>query len=141
MTIEENFDKSENKLIKHFTNGITHNLILWIISKETIHGYAIMKKLDDFFNFENTDCEIGINSSKVYPILSKMEKYGLITGEWKINENNKRVKYYSITSKGDLVLENIQNRMSSVLTSPAWLNFFEDMTGMEINNEKCNRNS
>ncbi|WP_407376159.1 PadR family transcriptional regulator [Methanobrevibacter sp.] len=138
MTDEKKFDKSENKLIKHFTNGITHNLILWIISKETIHGYAIMKKLDEFFNFQDSDCQMNINSSKVYPILSRMEKYGLISGEWKINENNKRVKYYSITPDGDLVLDNIQAHMSSVLTSPVWLSFFEDMTGMEINNEKRN---
>lgn len=128
------------KIVKQFSNGITHNLILWIISKETIHGYGIMKKLEEFFNFENDECDIKITSSKVYPILSKMEKSGLIIGEWKINENNKRVKYYSLTEKGGIVLKQVQLRMSNVLTSPTWLTFFKDMTGMEINNE-CNRNS
>ena len=62
------------KFFKNFSNGITHNLILWIISKESIHGYGIMKKLDEFFNFEDSECEININSSKVYPILSKWRK-------------------------------------------------------------------
>ena len=47
---DENFDDSQTKLIKHFSNGLTRNLILWIISKEKIHGYGIMKKLDEFFN-------------------------------------------------------------------------------------------
>ena len=46
---DENFDDSQTKLIKHFSNGLTRNLILWIISKEKIHGYGIMKKLDEFF--------------------------------------------------------------------------------------------
>lgn len=138
MTDKENINKTPNKLIKHFTNGITHNLILWIISKQTIHGYGIMKKLDDFFNFENSNCEMNINSSKIYPILSKMEKNGLITGEWKVNENNKQVKYYSITDDGLHVLNLIQNHMNNVLSSPAWISFIEDMTGMEINNEKRN---
>ena len=45
--------ESRIKILKHFSNGITHNLILWIISKEPIHGYGIMKKLDEFFDFEN----------------------------------------------------------------------------------------
>ena len=135
---EENFDETRRKFLKHFSNGITHNLILWIISKECIHGYGIMKKLDEFFSFENVCCETNINSSKIYPILSKMENAGLIAGEWKVNENNKRVKYYSITQYGENVLKDIQDHMRSVLTNKSWIAFFEDMTGLEINNEKCN---
>lgn len=138
MTEEENIDKTPKKIIKHFTNGITHNLILWIISKETIHGYGIMKRSDEFFNFEDENCEMSINSSKIYPILSKMEKKELISGEWKINENNKRVKYYSITPEGERVLNRIHNHMESILTHPSWIEFIEDMTGREINNEKRN---
>ena len=135
---DENFNESHKKVFKNFSNGIIHNLILWIISKEDIHGYGIMKRLNDFFNFEDSKCEININSSKIYPILSKMEKNGFIVGEWKINENNKRVKFYSITKEGEMFLQNIQNHMSIILKSPSWLNFFKDMTGMEINNEKRN---
>ena len=41
-----------------------------------------------------------------------MEKKGLIVGEWKVNENNKRVKYYSITEEGEQVLNHIQNHMN-----------------------------
>ena len=135
---QEDFTDSHKKVFKNFSNGIIHNLILWIISKEDIHGYGIMKRLDEFFNFEDSKCEININSSKIYPILSKMEENGFIVGEWKINENNKRVKFYSITGEGELFLKNIQIHMNSVLNNPSWLNFFKDMTGMEINNEKRN---
>ena len=135
---DENFEETRQKLLKYFSNGITHKLILWIISKEPIHGYGIMKKLENFFNFENSSCELNFNSSKIYPILSKMEKKGLIVGEWKINENNKRVKYYSITDEGIELLSQIQNSMNSILQNPYWLAFFNDMTGLEINNEKRN---
>ncbi len=138
---DEKFSESHKKVFKNFSNGIIHNLILWIISKEDIHGYGIMKKLNEFFNFEDSKCEINVNSSKIYPILSKMEKNGFIVGEWKVNENNKRVKFYSITEEGKLFLENIQLHMNIVLKNPSWLNFFKDMTGMEINNEKRNRDS
>lgn len=132
----ENINNAPEKLIKYFVNGITHNLILWIISKETIHGYGIMKKLDNFFNFEDLECEVKINSSKIYPILSSMEEYGLITGEWKVNENNKRVKFYSITDEGLMVLDNTKKHMISTLKNPSWIEYMEDMTGKEINNEK-----
>ena len=135
---QEDFSDSHKKAFRNFSNGIIHNLILWIISKEDIHVYGIMKRLNEFFNFEDSKCEININSSKIYPILSKMEKNGFIVGEWKINENNKRVKFYSITGEGELFLENIQSHMNNILNNPCWLNFFKDMTGLEINDEKRN---
>lgn len=135
---DKNFDESHKKVFKNFSNGIIHNLILWIISKESIHGYGIMKRLEDFFNFENSKCEINITSSKVYPILSKMEERGFIVGEWKVNENNKRVKYYSITHEGEEFLNFIKIHMNEVLSNSSWLAFFKEMTGKEINDEKRN---
>jgi DNA-binding PadR family transcriptional regulator len=137
---EEKFSESHKKIFKNFSNGIIHNLILWIISKEDIHGYGIMKRLNQFFNFEDSKCDINVNSSKIYPILSKMEKNGFIVGEWKTNENNKRVKYYSITEDGKTFLDAIQTHMNNILNNPSWSAFFEDMTGKEITDE-CNRNS
>ena len=136
---DEKFNESHKKVFKNFSNGIIHNLILWIISKESIHGYGIMKKLEEFFNFDDSKCDINVNSSKIYPILSRMEKSGFIVGEWNINENNKRVKYYSITEDGQDFLNDIQIHMNNVLNNPSWIAFFSDMTGLEINNEKCNR--
>ena len=132
--------KSHLKLVKFFSNGVTHNLILWIISKEPIHGYGIMKKLDEFFEFTNDNCELKSSSSKVYPILRKMEDNGLIIGEWK-TVNNKRVKYYSITEDGEIVLNHIRNNMEHVLENPNWLDFIEDMAGKKVelvNLNECN---
>ena len=135
---DENFDESQTKLIKHFSNGLTRNLILWIISKEKIHGYGIMKKLDEFFDFDDLDCDIKNTSSKVYPILRKMESNGLIVGEWDINENNKRVKYYTITEDGLLILDHMSRVMKSIANNPSWLMFYKDIAGVEISYEKRN---
>lgn len=130
----EELNESHIKILKHFSNGITHNLILWIISKEPIHGYGIMKKLDDFFDFKNDKCDLKSSSSKIYPILRKMEDKNLIVGEWQV-VNNKRVKYYSITDDGEIVLNHIKKNMLRVLENPSWLAFIEDMTGKEITRE------
>ena len=132
--------KSHLKLVKFFSNGVTHNLILWIISKEPIHGYGIMKKLDEFFEFTSDNCELKSSSSKVYPILRKMEDNGLIIGEWK-TVNNKRLKFYSITDDGEIVLNHIRNNIGHVLENPNWLDFIEDMTGKKVelvNLNECN---
>ena len=131
MTYNE-FNESNKKVFKNFFNGILPGLVLWIISKEDIHGYGIMKKLNELFNFENSNYKINVNSSKIYPILSRMEKNGFIVGEWIVNENNKRVKFYSITSEGQEFLNIVKGQFRTVLKNPDWLEFFKEMTGQEI---------
>ena len=69
-----------------------------------------------------------------------MEDKGLIIGEWQINENNKRVKYYTITDEGLLILDNLRNVMNYIVNNPSWLMFYKDMAGVEINHEKRDRN-
>lgn len=133
-------NESHIKILKHFSNGLTHNLILWIISKEPIHGYGVMKKLDEFFDFKNDNCELKATSSRIYPILRRMEEKNLIEGEWQ-TVNNKRVKYYSITDDGEIVLNHIRNNMARVIENPSWIIFFEDMAGINLkenSNEKRN---
>ena len=83
------------------------------------------------FDFGNDNCELKSSSSKIYPILRKMESNGLILGEWK-TVNNKRVKYYSITEDGEIVLNHIKSNMINVLENPSWLSFIEDMTGRKV---------
>lgn len=126
MTYNE-FNQSDKKVFKNFYNGIFPSLILWIISKEDIHGYGIMKKLNDLFTFDQY--KVNVNSSKVYPILSRLEKNGFIVGEWKINENNKRVKFYSITEEGRDFLKLIQSQIQIVFKNPVWEAFFNEMIG------------
>ena len=94
-----------------------------------------MKKLEEFFDFENINHYIKITSSKVYPILRMMEEEGLIIGEWDINENNKRVKYYSITEKGLNILDKISFALNFISKNPAWIAFYGDM-GVELNEKR-----
>lgn len=137
----ETVDHISKKILRHFSNGLTHVIILWIISKEKIHGYGIMKQLDEFFSSCNPDEYNKTNPSKIYPILRRLEKTGVIEGEWGIS-NNKRVKYYSITPEGEVLLKNFKSEFVCLINSPLWLSFIEDMSDNEIykveKDEKCN---
>ena len=64
-----------------------------------------------------------------------MEEEGLIIGEWDINENNKRVKYYSITEKGLNILDKISFALNFISKNPAWIAFYGDM-GVELNEKR-----
>lgn len=107
---DEKFVKEHKKIQKVFINSLTPLLILWFLTKEDLHGYGLMKKLDSFFQFQ---IEKGIlkkfNSSKVYPILQRAENMEFIEGTWKIN-NGKRIKVYHLTDKGNKFLYSMRKR-------------------------------
>ena len=129
-SIQKNYVEviTNNSIIKHYVNGMSRFLILWIIKyKGPIHGYAILKELDTFFL---TLIEEGSlkksNPSNIYPILNKMEESGLITSKFKF-KNNKQLKYFKITDDGAHVLSYMYSRFDIIHSNPQWSLLFETM--------------
>ena len=129
-SIQKNYVEviTNNSIIKHYVNGMSRFLILWIIKyKGPIHGYAILKELDAFFL---TLIEEGLlkksNPSNIYPILNKMEELGLISSRFKF-KNNKQLKYFRITDDGVHVLEYMYSRFEIIHSNPQWSSLFETM--------------
>ncbi len=123
----QEFIKSK-KVLRHSVNGISRFLILWIIKYNgSIHGYAIIQELDDFFSHLISQGAIKkFNASKIYPILKNLEESELIVGEWK-NYNNQRVKYYQITKKGEGVVQYIFESVIYLENNPKLRLVYEDL--------------
>lgn len=132
--VEEELDSlmaemiEENKAIsKHIIIGLTRLILIWKISKGKIHGYGLMKTIDEFFEKQ---IKLGIvkkaNPSKIYPTLKNLEKNGLIHGDWEI-QNNKNVKVYTITDKGELFLKTIKEKIELIKELPLWNEFLKDL--------------
>lgn len=117
----------ENKVLQHTVNGIYRFLILWIIKHNPkIHGYAIMKEMDNFFDSLINEGSLNkSNPSKIYPILSKMEDEDLIKHSFEINDK-KEIKIYEITPKGDFLLEFIREKYIKIKKTPEGNLFFEE---------------
>jgi PadR family transcriptional regulator PadR len=45
------------------------------------------------------------SDGSLYPALHKLEQEGWISSEWKMTENNRRAKFYSVTRGGHKQLE------------------------------------
>jgi PadR family transcriptional regulator PadR len=41
-----------------------------------------------------------LGQGTLYPALYRLERQGLIRSEWKLTENNRRARYYSLTREG-----------------------------------------
>lgn len=119
--------KENESITKHLEIGLTRLIILWKISKGNIHGYNLMKTVDEFYKDQ---IELGLvkkaNPSKIYPILKKMEENELIIGEWEL-KNNKNVKVYKITEKGNLLVDALKDKIATTSLNPKWQEFIKDM--------------
>lgn len=80
---------------KELIKGSSDSLLLCIIAEHTTYGYEIIKELErrsqGYFKFKE---------GTLYPALHRLEKAGLITGEWKMLPSGRPRRYYHITENG-----------------------------------------
>jgi PadR family transcriptional regulator PadR len=84
-------DTDQMPLVK----GTVDMLVLKALSWGQMHGFAIALWLE-----EASGGTLGLNDSIVYQILHRLEGRGLIEAQWKSTENNRRAKFYKLTSAG-----------------------------------------
>jgi transcriptional regulator len=80
--------------------GTLDLLILKTLSLEPMNGWAIAKRIGQVSN--NV---LQVQQGSLYPALHRLELNGWIQSEWKDSENNRRAKFYSLTSAGHKALK------------------------------------
>jgi PadR family transcriptional regulator PadR len=75
--------------------GTLDLLVLRVLSLERMHGWAIAQRIRQMSNEQ-----LRVGQSALYPALHKLEQQGWIEAEWAPSENNRRAKYYKLTSAG-----------------------------------------
>ena len=75
--------------------GTLDLLILRTVQLEPLHGYGIAQRLTQM-----TQGTFRINGGSLFPALYALEREGYLQSEWRNSENNRRAKYYKLTSSG-----------------------------------------
>lgn len=75
--------------------GTLDLLLLKILALQPMNGWAISQRLKAI-----SSEVLQVSDGSLYPALHKLEQEGWITAEWKLSENNRRAKFYSLTSPG-----------------------------------------
>jgi len=60
-----------------------------------MHGYTIAQTIHLL-----SDEVLKVEEGSLYPALHRLELDGAISAQWGVSENNRKAKYYEITSKG-----------------------------------------
>ena len=95
--------------------GTLDLLILKILALEPMHGWAIGERMKQM-----SKDVLRVGPGSLYPALHKLEQTGWIKAEWSVNEEGRRVKFYSITREGHKRLRQEASdwrRLSSAITS------------------------
>ncbi len=70
-------------------------LVLKTLARGSLHGYGITLHIQ----MVSKDV-LRVEEGSLYPALHRMEQDGWISAEWGTSENNRRARYYQLTSKG-----------------------------------------
>jgi transcriptional regulator len=75
--------------------GTLDMLILKTLDLEPMHGYGIGVRLEQISNGV-----FHVNAGSLFPAFRRLERDGLIKGEWRTTEHNRRAKWYALTAQG-----------------------------------------
>jgi transcriptional regulator len=76
-------------------HGTLDVLVLKTLSWGPMHGYAIATWIE-----QRTEGTLEIVDAALYKSLHRLEHSGAIASEWGLSDNNRRAKYYSLTTQG-----------------------------------------
>jgi PadR family transcriptional regulator PadR len=75
--------------------GTLDVLILRTLAWEPMHGYAISRWIR-----ERTGGTLEIEDAPLYKALHRLERAQCVDAEWGVSENNRRARYYRLTTRG-----------------------------------------
>src|SRR5215469_7534553 len=75
--------------------GTLDLLILKAVSLGPLHGYAVLTRIQQI-----SGKRLFVEQGALYPALFRLVRQGLLKTEWGKSENNRRAKFYDLTTKG-----------------------------------------
>jgi len=82
---------SKNELLP----GTLDMLILQTLTRGAMHGYGIAQQIQEI-----SDDVLQVEEGSLYPALQRLLVKGWVRAEWGTSDNNRRARYYTLTSSG-----------------------------------------
>ncbi len=92
--------------------GTLDLLILKTVALEPMHGWGIAQRIRQV-----SKEVLQVNQGALYPALHRLEQSGWIKAKWAESENNRRAKYYSLTTAGRKYLDQEQANWQRLSTA------------------------
>ncbi len=80
--------------------GTVDVLILRTLAWGPMHSYAVARWIR-----ERSAGELDLEDAPLYKALHRLEHAGALVAEWGVSENNRRARYYRLTTRGRAMLK------------------------------------
>ena len=90
--------------------GTLDLLVLKALSLEPLHGVGISRRITQI-----TKEAFTVSFGSLFPALHRMEEKGWVEAEWRSSDNNRRAKYYRLTSAGRAQLKDEERQWNQVV--------------------------
>lgn len=80
--------------------GTLYMMVLRTLASGPLHGYAIARRIQDA-----SRGGLQIEDGSLYPALNRMLVKGWLKAEWGTSDNNRRARFYQLTTEGRKQLE------------------------------------
>jgi|SRR5215471_5076250 len=102
--------KDKTELVK----GTLEMLILRVLTHGEMHGWGIAERIKQWSRDVLT-----VEEGSLYPALYRLEMQGLVKGDWRVSENNRRAKFYTLTKAGTKELQREKDNWDRVVLAIA----------------------
>ncbi len=92
--------------------GTLDMLILKALAAGPLHGYGVA----EWIHARSHDV-LKVDEGALYPALHRLDLRGLLQAEWGASENNRRAKFYKLTTAGRKHLETERDRWSRLASA------------------------
>ena len=92
--------------------GTLDLLILRTLVRGANHGYGIAQRVREL-----SQDVFQVGESSLYPALQRLTLDGSIKAEWGLSENNRRARYYTLTTAGRKQLAAEQREFERIVTA------------------------
>jgi PadR family transcriptional regulator, regulatory protein PadR len=75
--------------------GTLYMLVLKTLERVPMHGYGIAERIKQL-----SEDVLTVEEGSLYPALQRMLIKGWVAAEWRQSENNRRARYYRLTTAG-----------------------------------------
>ncbi len=110
MIREENVDAGE------LIQGTLEMLILKALARGPLHGYAVAEWIQ-----QTSQQVLKVEEGALYQALHRLELRGLLKAQWGASDNNRRAKFYQLTTVGKKRLNTESNRWARLSAAVAFV--------------------
>ncbi len=106
MTEQEQIEKYASQMSTQMRKGFIAFCVLKVCSKKPVYTSDIIKEL--------REAKLVVVEGTIYPLLSRLQKEGLLSHEWRESEQGPPRKYYKITDFGKGVAQVVEKEINNL---------------------------